>query len=86
MKFSAIVALFASTQAVQIKTKSAMKTKGDGDVVVTIDGAALMDIMQKLEELGGAVEDMMANPVFEQAIGPIVPELEGAAGQVMADE
>ena len=85
MKFSALVALVASTQAVQIKNQSAMKTHGDGDIVVTIDGAALGEIMAKLDGISTAVEEMMSNPVFENAIGPIAGELEGAAGQIMGD-
>ena len=85
MKFSAILALVASTQAVNLKTKSAMKTHGDGDISVTVDGAALGEIMGKLEEISNSLGMMMSNPIFEQATGPIAGELEGAAGQIMAD-
>ena len=40
MKFSAVVALLATTQAIQLKSKTA--TKGENDIVLTVDGDALM--------------------------------------------
>tara|TARA_B110001450_G_C17502838_1_gene433106 strand:- start:512 stop:703 length:192 start_codon:yes stop_codon:yes gene_type:complete len=63
MKFSAIVALIASTQAIQLKSKSAVKA--EGDVVLTINGGALMNIMEQLDELSAQVEELVSNPAIE---------------------
>ena len=84
MKFSTILALVASTQAVQLKTKSS--NKHPDDVTVSIDGAAMGEIMGKLEDIHNSIGELMSNPAFGEALGPLMPELEQAAGQLMSNQ
>ena len=88
MKFSAVVALRATTQAIQLKSKTA--TKGENDIVLTVDGDALMEVMEQLDTLAGQIEALAANPVFEQALMPVIdaaePELMAAGEQISTNE
>ena len=43
------------------------------------------EIMAKLEDIHNSIGALMSNPAFGQALGPLAPELEAAAGQLMND-
>ena len=60
MKFSALVALFASTQAISIKTRAQQ------DVTVSVSVEALNEITNKLDDLTGQIENLLMNPVLEE--------------------